>query len=115
MPTESTPAQAGIQKAASDLQASRGVIMFADGTVVSNVHDDSLCEGRDYGCAIHDPKGHMKSWPLRVASRGNLERVCPHGRGHGDPSDEQYWFEEHGITVMHGCSCGCCMSPDDGD
>lgn len=82
------------------------MFLLAGGQVLTNVHSERLCEGRSYGCALHDPRGHMKDWPLRMTERGWLERICEHGVGHNDVSDEAFWAEQ-GVTVQHGCD-GCC-------
>jgi hypothetical protein len=76
----------------------------------SRVHEPEECVGRH--CIVHNPLStHMDDWPVIYRSDRNLfERVCKHGVGHPDRSQEDYWVEtkqEH--MVIHGC-CGCCLS-----
>lgn len=76
---------------------------------LDNVHDASLCAGRV--CVIHSPtEHHMSSWPLVWRSdKAAFERVCPHGVGHYDPDQGDWWAEsDQGWQWVHGC-CGCCV------
>lgn len=77
------------------------------------VHDFSACKG-SY-CVIHNPSNHaMSTWPTHWrGDRKLMERICPHGIGHPDPDDMDY-YNSHGGTDkyrgIHGCD-GCCIEP----
>lgn len=77
---------------------------------LTNTHPISVCLGRP--CVIHNPiDHHMRSWPmLWRADRGLVERVCPCGVGHPDPSQASFWIESGQMwQFSHGC-CGCCAA-----
>lgn len=61
-------------------------------------------------CVIHNPSEHsMRELPLHWRDdRQIFERICPHGVGHPDPDQYEYW-ESLGKTTegVHGCD-GCC-------
>jgi hypothetical protein len=76
--------------------------------VLANVHPGELCAGRP--CPIHNQTDHhMRDWPLLWRDdRGIFERVCPHGVGHPDPDQLDYWRETgQDAQAIHGCE-GCC-------
>lgn len=73
-----------------------------------NVHAAESCVGRT--CVIHDPTmHHMSKWPMHWRDdRGIFERICPHGIGHPDPDQFEYWdLIDAGAQAVHGCD-GCC-------
>lgn len=73
-----------------------------------DVHPGSQCAGRP--CVLHNPTDHhMSGWRLHYRDDRNIfERICPHGIGHPDPDQEEYW-ESIGQSAqgIHGCD-GCC-------
>lgn len=75
------------------------------GLVFPNTHLPSDCEGRH--CIVHNPKHtHMDDWPLHWRSDRGLyfERICPHGVGHPDPSQFDYWnLQGRVYETVHGC------------
>ena len=79
--------------------------------VVMNVHSAEGCG--PLACVIHNPKPSvMDEFPLHWrGDRGIFERICPHGIGHPDPSQFDYWDAEYGEEAwamsVHGCD-GCC-------
>lgn len=86
---------------------------LGDGRVLTNVHSEAGCEGQ--WCVIHHPKpSHTSEWPLHWrGDRAIFERICPHGIGHPDPSQLDYW-EARGqsYNAIHGC-CGCCETKEE--
>lgn len=54
----------------------------------------------------------MREWrPHWRNDRGILERICPHGLGHPDPDQAEYWNETgQEWQFVHGCD-GCCADP----
>ena len=77
--------------------------------VVLLAHAKSVCEGRPF--PLHNRSQHSmrKFRQLWRDDRGIIERICPHGIGHPDPDQFQYW-DEMGVLeteVVHGCD-GCC-------
>lgn len=84
--------------------------VLPNGLELHNVHDESKCEGRV--CVIHSPTDHaMSEWELHWRedrSPGLFERICPHGIGHPDGDQWDYWVEI-GATHMWSHACdGCC-------
>jgi hypothetical protein len=80
-------------------------------TTLLNPHEREACAGRP--CVIHNPSlHHMREWTLYWRDdRGIFERICPHGVGHPDPDQFEYWENiraEH--ESVHGCD-GCCVPP----
>ena len=82
---------------------------FHEGTLVG-VHPAGQCAGE--WCVIHNPtKNAMSDWPLiwrddRVP--GIFERICPHGIGHPDIDQRDFWREANQEWLgVHGCD-GCC-------
>lgn len=78
------------------------------GIEFNSVHHPSECKGRH--CIVHWPvHTHMDDWPVVYrADRGIWERKCPHGIGHPDPSQFDYWQETGQMfEAVHGCD-GCC-------
>lgn len=78
---------------------------------MSNVHAEMLCAGRP--CPAHNPsEHHMRRWTLHWrGDRGILERICPHGIGHPDPDQREFWNETgQEWQGVHGCD-GCCTDP----
>ena len=80
-----------------------------NGTRLTGVHLAAKCEGRP--CVIHNPTKHaMSDWPLiwrddRVP--GIFERICPHGIGHPDIDQRDFWLETNQEwQEVHGCD-GC--------
>lgn len=74
------------------------------------VHDRGLCAGRV--CVVHAPTRHrMSRWPVVWrGDRGIVERLCPHGIGHPDPDQSEFWSTSGGGAAamwVHGCD-GCC-------
>lgn len=75
------------------------------------VHSKKECKHRR--CTIHNQsKHHMRFWQLLWRSdRGIFERICPHGIGHPDPDQFDYWKETaQEAQGVHGCD-GCCGVP----
>lgn len=79
------------------------------GYVLVNVHDEDMCAGTY--CVVHNPSDHsMREFPLHWRfDRGIFERICPHGIGHPDPDQVDFWISigQEGNAV-HGCD-GCCI------
>jgi hypothetical protein len=80
-----------------------------------NVHSATDCKGRS-ACPIHKRTEHsMRKFPqLWRTDRGIMERICPHGIGHPDPDQWEYFVSRMGETraryeFFHGCD-GCCAS-----
>lgn len=97
-----------------------------------NVHPAEKCAGQT--CVIHNPtEHHMRGWQIHWRNdRGIFERICPHGIGHPDPDQFDYWRHARqswrppinadildgpvvsnpfdGIGI-HGC-CGCCNTKE---
>lgn len=71
--------------------------------ILENVHPEGTCYGE--WCTIHRPMpGPWADWPMRMA-RGQMLRMCPHGKPH--PAIEDIlagltW----GIHKCDGCPCG---------
>lgn len=90
--------------------ASRGVTIPCNWITLVNVHPKRACKGRP--CPIHNPsKHHMRYWRLHWRDdRKIFERICPHGVGHPDLDQFEFW-ESIGkaSNAIHGC-CGyrCC-------
>lgn len=83
-------------------------VLLDDGSLVINVHNPMLCDGRP--CVVHRPSNHrMRAWPMRWApGRGGFERMCEHGYGHPDPDDMTYYvISGQAWRAQHGCD-GCC-------
>lgn len=81
---------------------------------LGGVHGPEYCAGDR--CAIHgDPQHPMSEFPrLWRQDRGIVERICPHGIGHPDPGQYDYWATVYAddamalsAQMMHGCD-GCC-------
>ena len=89
------------------------VYVTGTGQVLRGVHKAADCQGRH--CVIHDPSGHnMSDWPTNFRTGDafdikppHMERICPHGVGHPDPDDAEYWRSRHQEVSVHGCD-GCC-------
>jgi hypothetical protein len=84
-----------------------------DGTIIGNVHSPTQCFGRP--CVIHNPSDHhMTDWQLHWRDdRGIFERICPHGVGHPDPDQFDFWRDNDRMAeAVHGCD-GCCKEPID--
>lgn len=95
-------------------------VMF-EGMIFQNMHEWWDCQGMDYDpptyrtCIIHRPTTHhMRTWPLLWRddrTPGLFERLCPHGTGHPDPDQFDYWRESGKMNEsIHGCD-GCCRPP----
>lgn len=83
-----------------------------NGIRLTGVHDKRNCRGR--ACVVHHPtKHHMRKWTLHWRSdRGIFERICPHGIGHPDPDQYDYWREIGAeYEGVHGCD-SCCTPPE---
>lgn len=63
----------------------------AEGNLLVNVHPMDNCVGTR--CVIHNPSDHhMRTWPLVWRNDRKLfERTCPHGVGHPDPDQFEFW------------------------
>jgi hypothetical protein len=74
-------------------------------------HEPGQCAGEH--CVIHNRSDHvMRSFPqLFRWDRGIMERTCPHGTGHPDPDQEEFFEKAFGENAKyewyHGCD-GCC-------
>lgn len=88
----------------------RGDLQYTEveGIGLVGVHDPARCEGER--CVIHNPTDHhMRAFNLIWRDdRGLFERICPHGIGHPDPDQFEFW-KKVGMEYMgvHGCD-GCC-------
>lgn len=74
------------------------------------VHSAALCIADT--CVIHKPTDHlMRSYRLHWRDdRGIFERLCPHGTGHPDPDQYEFWrLTNQEWQSVHGCD-GCCVS-----
>lgn len=83
-----------------------------EGIVLHGVHPEIMCRHR--ACVVHSPSDHhMRGWSLVWREDRKLfERTCPHGVGHPDPDQFEYWRETHQeFQGVHGCD-GCCGSED---
>lgn len=51
----------------------------------------------------------MRRWPMNWrGDRGILERICPHGIGHPDPDQREFWNETgQEWQGVHGCDACC--------
>lgn len=79
-----------------------------EGIKLINVHPESACEGRE--CTVHNPSDHhMRGWRLHWRSdKGIFERICPHGIGHPDPDQFEFWRETgQEWQAVHGCDFCC--------
>jgi hypothetical protein len=75
--------------------------------VVMQVHPAIICSG---ACVIHRAsEHHMRDWFLHWrGDRGIFERICPHGIGHPDPDQFEFWAtQDEQWQAVHGCD-GCC-------
>lgn len=80
-------------------------------SVLVNVHPPTACAGRP--CVIHTPSHHhMDSWELLWRDdTAVFERICPHGIGHPDSDQFEFWRETgREYKSVHGCD-GCCRPP----
>jgi hypothetical protein len=74
-------------------------------------HEPGQCAGER--CCIHNRSDHvMRSFPQYFRwDRGIMERTCPHGTGHPDPDQEEFFDKAFGKNAeyewVHGCD-GCC-------
>lgn len=78
-----------------------------------NVHKKKDCGGKF--CVFHNPKHtFMDEWPLIWRDdRGIFERICSHGTGHPDPSQQDYWRKTgQEWQMVHGCD-RCCAGAYD--
>lgn len=79
--------------------------------VLGGIHPADQCAGRP--CVIHSPsEHHMRGWTLHWRDdRSIFERFCPHGTGHPDPDQFEYWeLTGQEAQGVHGCD-GCCRVP----
>ena len=77
-------------------------------SLIRNVHLRDECRGSI--CVLHYPTHHvMSEFPLHWRwDRAIFERICPHGIGHPDPDQFDYWqMEGKEYEAIHGCD-GCC-------
>lgn len=100
----------------SDAETTPGGLVALENGVLTNVHEQSECDGRDrwWGCWLHDPRPHsLDRAPVRWRSdRRIAERVCSHGVGHPDPQEIIRCREvEQRDVETHAC-CGCCGGPE---
>lgn len=82
--------------------------VLPNGLELVNVHDESKCDGRV--CIVHSPTDHhMRDWPLHFREdRGIFERICPHGVGHPDFDQYEFWEETDQMwQAAHGCDFCC--------
>jgi hypothetical protein len=75
-------------------------------------HPAGTCGGEN--CTVHNRSDHsMRAFrQLWRDDRGIMERLCPHGVGHPDPDEEDFWAKKYGpdnYMGVHGCD-GCCRS-----
>ena len=82
------------------------------GVRIVGVHSGDTCKGGV--CVIHSPTDHvMSDFPHHWRDdREIMERICPHGVGHPDPDQREYWEAAMGkkwadASMVHGCD-GCC-------
>jgi hypothetical protein len=80
--------------------------------IYTNIHaENDLC--RTEGCMIHNPDtewiGNRDNWPYYPRSDGRMERLCPHGVGHGDINSVHFLdrVAPRMAAGVHGCD-GCC-------
>lgn len=88
---------------------SKKFVTDVEGVKLHDVHAMDNCAGRP--CVIHAPSDHhMRGWRLNWRNdRGIFERICPHGIGHPDPDQFDYWRERDAMgEAVHGCD-GCCQ------
>jgi len=74
-----------------------------------HVHPNDQC--RTWICVMHNPaEGPWRDMtPIWRSDRGIFERICPHGVGHPDPSQFQYWeLVDQTWQAIHGCCSGMC-------
>jgi hypothetical protein len=78
---------------------------LGNGYQLVNIHPVTEC--KDRRCVIHSPS--KQSWSQHWRDdRGIFERICPHGVGHPDPDQFDYWNEtDRMYEAVHGCD-GCC-------
>ena len=80
------------------------------GQRLEGVHRGGSCQGDT--CVFHKPTDHhMASWPqIWRYDRHIFERICPHGVGHPDPDQFEFWKlnEVYESEAVHGCD-GCCV------
>lgn len=80
------------------------------GRKLGGVHAPTDCAGRT--CIFHNPTQHsMVSFPMLWRDdRQIMERTCPHGVGHPDPDQFDFWKELNTLHLesIHGCD-GCCQ------
>lgn len=91
--------------------AERLAVSDVEGIELVNVHPIEACTGRT--CVVHSPTfHHMRRWPLHWRDdRTMFERICPHGIGHPDPDQFDYWRDTgQDAQGVHGCD-GCCQRP----
>lgn len=80
--------------------------------VLFYVHPFDACKGDT--CVLHKMTDHrMRSFPQYWRSdRRIMERICPHGVGHPDPDQYDFWRVSLGKDwkweTVHGCD-GCCV------
>lgn len=74
-----------------------------------NVHPMDNCAGS--ACVVHNPTDHHMR-RFRLLWRGDrkiFERICPHGIGHPDPDQFDFWRKADRLYEgVHGCD-GCCQ------
>jgi hypothetical protein len=90
-----------------------GEIWEIHGLKLGGVHFREDCKGET--CVFHKPSDHhMREWKLHWrADRGIFERICPHGVGHPDPDQFEYWAKNNReAESVHGCDF-CCRDTKD--
>lgn len=79
-----------------------------EGIKLVGAHEPETCAGET--CVIHNQTDHsMRSFELTWrADRAIFERICPHGIGHPDPDQFEFWKKtDQMVEAVHGCD-GCC-------
>ena len=79
-----------------------------------NTHSPDRCEGEV--CVLHNMTDHpMRDFPQHWrGDRYLMERICPHGVGHPDPDQWDFFVAARGekwasAEFIHGCD-GCCRA-----
>lgn len=81
--------------------------------VLRTTHSPERCAGQK-ACPLHKRTNHsMRAFPQHFRwDRGLMERICPHGIGHPDPDQWDFFVAVYGeerahAEFIHGCD-GCC-------
>lgn len=93
---------------------SKHITIASDWIHLQNVHEETACSERK-ACVVHNPSAHhMRFWRLLWRDDlGLFERICPHGVGHPDPDQFEFWAETgRSGDGVHGCD-GCCREVDE--